>query len=257
MAKKLVVLAVALAALISFYSRVRPEQREPVIPPVGISTRVSTTIPEPEAHREPHTSEKFGSHPAPLAGQQELTEILAGVRRLSRDDHEGLRRLYDQAKKWMTNDPSALSEIQAAWSTLTSATLEESFFALSASIRHGRAPGAVVSSLMAFQPPPRTFALDPHDDGNDALANYERMQSYALREIRKQEEAGNIRLSHDERKLLLNEIQRKIAGENSLDILLEMVALLERWDEIKIIDEGLNAKNPRDRELIRTVVGLK
>jgi hypothetical protein len=188
--------------------------------------------------------------------RQRWGELAQEIRQLDSSDQDGLDRLYAGARDLIRSDEAAAgAALRHSMGALTRASLEESFFAISAWIRSSQAPEQVIEALWESRPPGDDGATaDPHHVAMTPAVRYERMQAYALRELRRQLDQGNAQLSGEGQASFVSALVPRATSEHSLDVSLEMFQLLAKLKQPQAIQTALGGHSVRDQQLILGVI---
>ncbi len=210
---------------------------------------------------ETHGGGARETHPR-SAGMAEVKREWAGVqakvRQLDSTDQAGLAELYAQARTVIRANENALSKVLTnSIPELVNASLEESFFTISAWIRASEHPADIVQALLSYEPPIDPPSTDMHHVEQTPAVRYERMESYAFKELRTQLVLGNIKLEPSAQKSLVETLVPRATREQSLNLALEQFQLLAALEEQAAIQTALAGHSPRDQQIIQAVLSAR
>ena len=192
------------------------------------------------------------------AATHQWDELRTRVRQLDSHDQTGLTDLYAQARTAIRAQETAMSKALAqSIPVLVNATLEESFFTVSAWIRSSNHPTDVLQALMNYDPPADAPSSDLHHVAQTPAVRYERLEAYGLKELRSELILGNITLTAEAQKTLIESLVPRATREQSLNLALEMFQLLAALKAQAGIQTALAGHSERDQQIIQAVLSAR
>lgn len=181
--------------------------------------------------------------------------LLLDVRNMDPGSDEELERLYARARANIQgNREKSRREFAALAPYLPRLQLQESFFAVSAMMRFSDAPGLVMETILDRRPPADAPSADAHHQAMTPSRAFDRIEAYAVRELRHRLEANPELLGPDDRTRLVGLLAERARLERSLDIGIEILQTLQALNESRAIETALAGHSRRDRDLMRSAL---
>lgn len=196
--------------------------------------------------------------------ERQWVGLRSQVAHLGSEEQSRLDELYARAKSLIQADEQAvLKEVLSNMSAIVAGSLEESFFTFSSFLRNAKNPADMLFALWDYTPrvDPTPVPM-PNGISNSAEADahhvvltealkYEHINAYALRELRKRVMDSGVSFDSGKTDQLISELSRRAASATSLNLSLELFALLKSLGATDQIETALLQHSERDRNIIK------
>ena len=239
MAKRVIIFAPILVALILAWLGRRPIDPLPPAPRAVITTGKSVLLPV-----------RRNVEVAPEARSRPLAEIVASVKRLKGNDQAGLDRLFSEARQAITSDQDrARKSFERRVPTFAEVPLDQSFFILHAMLYFGDRPSQTMELVLDYTVPGTEPPTDPHGHAMTPQQRYGRVKAFAIRHYLEGIANGKISGQVDG---LIPRLKAIAAQERSLDIAREASRLLAKLssDPQRDLEEVLRHRPRHERQAL-------
>ena len=187
--------------------------------------------------------------------QNPWSPLLLAVRQMDPGSDEELKSIYASARKQIERDQKkALQAFSDLAPRLGELPLMESFFAVSALMRYSDEPTLVLNTLLENRPPAGSGSPNGHHEPMTPSAAFDRLEAYAMRELRKRIETDPQAIAPNQHVGLVSQLTERARTERSLDISIEMLQTLKALREPRAIETALSGHSRRDQDLMRAVI---
>jgi hypothetical protein len=193
------------------------------------------------------------------AARARWERLAADVRALGSSDQDSLDALYVRAAAAIRADEAAWHEMLAReMGTIAGASLEESFFSVSATVRSSHRPARVLEAIWSYAAPADAPGHDAHHERLTPAVRYARVEAFAARELREQLAGGWVSVTAPEARALVPRLASRVAGVKSLDLAIELAQLMAALHASQAeIEAALESRSERDRALVLGMVGRR